>query len=111
MSRAPTRHALSCQREAFARLVGVAAHRLESGDADSAAAVVQLAAEYAWRRHPGEFASPALEAIATRIGSELFVEQPPSHHDSASRDVRTVLHVVSEAYGIGGHSQIAWRWM
>jgi hypothetical protein len=110
MRKPPTRQFPAGQREAFARLVRVAAQRLENGDLDSAAAVVQLAAEYAWRRHPGEFASPELEAIGSRIGTEL-PKNPSSDNDSSIEEVRTVLHVVSEAYGIGGHTQIASLWM
>jgi glycosyltransferase involved in cell wall biosynthesis len=28
-----------------------------------------------------------------------------------ARDARRVLHVLSEAYGTGGHTRLAWRWM
>jgi glycosyltransferase involved in cell wall biosynthesis len=77
-----------------------------SGDDLGAAAWSQIAGEFAHRNHPGRFTSPRIEEVLARIGATL----PPVPARRAP-EVRRVLHVLTEAYGTGGHTKQAIRWM
>lgn len=98
--------------EILSRLELLAEEALNAGLDDASAAYAQVAADYAWHNHPGVFASPALEGTLRKIGRRVLP------NESGARRVRTaagrpdtVLHVLTEAGSIGGHTRFAWRWM
>jgi glycosyltransferase involved in cell wall biosynthesis len=85
-----------------------AASRLAAGELHSAAAWTQVAAQLAWRNHPGRFAFPVLERVLADLAATL---PPMPRSRPAGGPVRHVLHVLTEAYDTGGHTRLAWNWM
>jgi len=91
------------------RLRALAARRLERGRPEEAAVYVQAAAEYAWLNHPGYFADRDLEETVARLarglfGSEFCVRETSPRPES-------VLHVLTRAYVLYGHTRLCWRWI
>ncbi len=103
-------HSVEQHTRRFERLIGLSSSLLIEGYFEGAAQVAQLAASYAWHRHTGFYSSPALEeilaAVATaRIGGNCGTRSAPAGN------VNRVLHVLTAAYGVGGHTRFAARWM
>ena len=97
---------------AFQGLVRRASKLLAEARYDESALYVQVAAEYAWFHPSGLFASPELDGILAQIGRAL----PHSSGENVqirppSSSSRNVLHVLTEAYGLGGHTRFVWRWI
>ena len=108
-SRDPT---LSDHFRMFEDLVSRADYFLRKSDFESAAAFGQMAAEYAWRNHSGLFVSPHLEDLMWRVAEKAM--KPcirPVQRFPVNRRIKRVLHVMTEAYSIGGHARMAWRWI
>ena len=100
--------------EVFKRLVGRAESRERAGAWAEAAAWAQAAANFAWRNHPGLFASAPLERILLRIARAASASDPPSSERTVPprRDERRrVLHIVTRTYFVGGHTRLLERWM
>lgn len=99
---------LLANREMYERLVAMAIRGFGENRPDAAATFCQLAATWAWQNPCGVFADPRLEAV-------LAASAPPAERAqrpwSAPDRPRKVLHVLTEAYRIGGHSRLVWRWM
>lgn len=95
--------------ETFRGLESIAEGSLAAARYDDAAAWAQIAADYAWRNHPGIFASPRLEAVLATIGREAVPPREPRRLADAAVLPRRVLHVLTEASGIGGHTRLALR--
>jgi hypothetical protein len=102
------RRAIAAHRATFRRLELVAEDRLAQGRYDEAAAWAQIAADYAWRNHPGLFASPRLEQVLRAVARATV---PLSRDGRRAHPPRRVLHVLTEAYALGGHTRFTWRWM
>jgi hypothetical protein len=88
----------------------------EKGNCDGAIAWAQIAAHLAFVRHPGFYASPALENLLLEIARKTRELQPlnnsffmlkPKHDSGRMR----FLHVITESYGSGGHSAFIARWI
>jgi hypothetical protein len=96
----------------FGDLVSRADYFLQKSDFESAAAFGQMAAEYAWRNHPGLFVSPRLEGLMWRVAEKAMKPSIRSTRKfPVNRSIKRVLHVITEAYGVGGHTRLAWRWI
>ena len=67
----------------------------------------QVAAHFAWMSHPGYFTSLELEARLSSSWSPRRIDPPIPVRSGPSR----VLHVLTQAYGVGGHTRLAWRWI
>ncbi len=80
---------------------------LEAGDHSLALSLVRDAANWAWNHHPSQFASAPCESVLTQVGRAHDRSQPRRHTATPER----VLHVMTEAYGIGGHTRITTSWM
>jgi len=79
---------------------------------DAAAAFGQMAADYAGRNHPGLFVSPRLEKLLVQIGENaVLVTSSARRRRSTVRSARHVLHVLTQAYSVGGHTRFIWRWI
>ncbi len=78
----------------------------------AAAAYGQMAASYATWNHTGIFASRRLEELLMNMGKKITREshpQPRSDRRNGGRE--GVLHVVTEAYPVGGHTRLVWNWI
>jgi hypothetical protein len=105
----PPAHAprvLQLNRERYGHLVGVVSRFAAEGDHESVMRAAALAANYAWGAPTGMIADPALErTVVASVCGARRVEL-----DGARRTGR-VLHVLTEAYDLGGHTRLAWRWI
>lgn len=93
----------------FNRIVLRADRAARSGDASGAAQLATAAAHFAWARHPGIFHSPRLERLLVDIGGGAGRESNAVRAES--RDPRRVLHVMTSASAVGGHTRLARRWI
>lgn len=76
------------------------------GDLERAYIYVQAAGFYAWRNHTGLYVSERLERITNQIGLTLPLP-PPAEAIESER----MIHVLTEASQVGGHTRLAWRWI
>ncbi|MBE3117084.1 glycosyltransferase [Candidatus Bathyarchaeota archaeon] len=87
------------------------------GDFNSSMAWAQIAAHFAFIRHPGFYASPALESILLKIAEKIKdnsrKNSPVFKLKSRLKDSGKMrfLYVVTEFYGSGGHSAFIARWI
>ncbi len=95
-------------------------HLLESsedfaarGDFAAAAAYAQIAASHAYRNHGGLWSSSRLEAVLGDIGESLSYDAESRHWAGQERNEapHRILHVMTTAYSIGGHTRMVWRWI
>lgn len=108
----PTTPVLNAHKESFRRLVRSAQLQLERRRPERAAGLASVAAEFAWRHHPGLFTSQDLEELLFRI-SETISGRAPSYRHTLQVQIRPlrVLHVLSDSYDAGGHTRLATQWM
>lgn len=74
----------------------------------SAAALIQIAAECGWLRHPGFFYSPEAEELLGKISAKISTNIVRSFRVEGRRKV---LHVLSSALDVGGHTRFVWNWI
>ena len=77
----------------------------ERGRDESAACYAMIAADLFWHNHAGTFASPELETMLSTLAGRL-PDTPRLAHGQGD-----VLHVLTRAYPIGGHTRLARRWI
>jgi hypothetical protein len=96
-------------RVEFDRLIGQAQRELARQRWSAAATWAQIAAQYAWLNHTGRFASPELEELLRTISRSALPPVPtrPGRPVLPER----VLHVATQAYPVGGHTQMLARWI
>lgn len=100
---------IAAHRCSFEHLVAGVERYVSLRNYSAAAALAQLAADFAWHNHTGFFVSPQLESVLAQIGqlkvsgSELQPIKPLG--------TERVLHVLTQAYGLGGHTRLVWRWI
>jgi len=70
--------------------------------------ITRAASEWSCMNHPGMFASRQLESALRDVGRRQLVDEP-RWRDRGAR--RRVLHVLTVAHPIGGHTRLAERWM
>lgn len=99
---------LAHQHEVFDRLTQLATG---TGDPGKAASLAQLAARYASNNHPGVFASPALETLLVGIGARTMPAWDRTEAVARGPWPGRVLHVLTKAIGVGGHTRYALRWL
>lgn len=90
------------------RLRSLAAARLDRGRHEEAAVYTQAVAEHAWMNHPGVFVDRRLEELVGRLAREVLVTTPASRPDP---EPASVLHVLTQAYELWGHTRLCWRWI
>ena len=93
-------------RRVFDGLIEEASRAFDRSRFRNAAVTLQTAARFAWYNHPGLYRSLKLELLAVQIGEHL--PSPPSRRNSSRIDV---LHVLSQAHLVGGHTRLVWRWI
>ncbi|TYP86320.1 glycosyltransferase family 4 protein [Blastococcus xanthinilyticus] len=97
---------LAQNRGHYELLVAMVRHYAERGDVEHVLRAAMLAANYAWWAPTGLLSDLRLERTvvsAVRGSGSVTVD--------GDRRGGRVLHVLSEAYSIGGHTRLAWRWM
>jgi glycosyltransferase involved in cell wall biosynthesis len=93
----------------FAAILDLARDHLRSDDAAAGFVTCELAAHFAWHNHPGFFASRELEELV--LGMTDRVAEAPRREALTRGKVEAVLHVMTEAYLVGGHSRLVERWI
>ncbi len=88
---------------------------LQKGDLLSAVVWTQIASDFAFHRHPGFYASPALESLLLEVarkqeetsigGKTPSLPAAPMEKGAKPR----ILHVVTQAYWTGGHTRLLAR--
>ena len=96
-------------RARLERYESAAEQSLGDGRLEDAAACAIAAAQAAWALHPGRFASPRLEAVLFAAGRRLATGDDGSPRAPGAAAGR-VLHVMTEAYASGGHTNIVRHW-
>ncbi|MDQ2838628.1 MAG: hypothetical protein M3Y42_07280 [Actinomycetota bacterium] len=93
----------------FGELVRQAQGELRAGRFEAAAGWAQIAAGYAWLNHTGLFAATELEELLAELATHVI--SGPARPTDRSGPPRQVLHVLTQAYGVGGHTQMLARWI
>lgn len=107
---------------AFDAVLDRAERALGRGATASAATAAAVAASYAWGNHTGLFASARLEALLTSLSRSLPASSTPrtprtsrgpgGDAGAAGRgDGPAVLHVATQVYDTGGHTQMLANWV
>jgi hypothetical protein len=94
----------------FCNLVERAEQLFAEGKHSAAAAYCQIAAHYASQNHGGVFVSPRLERLVVDIASQALepgYKSGQEVYDSSKR----VLHVLTQAFEVGGHTRMVSRWI
>jgi glycosyltransferase involved in cell wall biosynthesis len=106
MHRAPAGapHRLRQNRTRYDAAVRVVRRRAEAGDLEGVLRSATVAANFAWRAPIGMLNDPELERLVVGAAGGGTRLDP-------DRSTGRVLHVLSEAYEIGGHSRLVWRWI
>jgi len=85
-------------------IVSAAERCADEGRFETAVALVQSAAGIVALRHPGRFADERLEGVLARAAEAALPTVPWTGGEG-------VLHVLSNALEVGGHTRLAWRWI
>src|SRR6516164_1171995 len=106
------RQSIAHHRILFEDLFELAHDALQKRQYRGAVVYAQIGALYAWLNHPGIFASHRLEEVVRTAGLKAVPRATMSRRSFADGGppVR-VLHVMSEASSIGGHTRLVWRWI
>ncbi|WP_181705454.1 hypothetical protein [Chthonobacter rhizosphaerae] len=93
-------------------LLAEAERKATAGAASAASVFAQVAAHSAAGRHPGFFRSADLEALLSDLGARFVLPSAPvRRRRPGGSPRRRVLHVLTEAYSIGGHTKALYRWI
>ncbi len=107
-----TRRQIEHHFAVFQDVVTLGTGAWQRGLAEGAAVCAEIAAWYAWLNHPGLFASPRLEDLLAAVGRRTMGSVRLSERRSPPAEMPAhVVHVLSEAYPIGGHTRLVWRWI
>lgn len=102
-------HAVSENAAVFRGLVAESTKAFILGKHERAALAAQQASTFAWFNHPGIFADSQLESVLWKLGSVLPYSATPVAKPGHER--RVVLHVATQIYPTGGHTQMLVRWI
>lgn len=77
----------------------------------TAAVWAQVAADFAFHKHPGIFCSPELESLLQKLAAGYVADTDVSHPSgkTASTKKARLLHVMTNAYVTGGHTRLVQR--
>lgn len=94
----------------FRLLIDRSRRHLRGNKDERAAEDLQQAASFAWFNHPGFFVDPELESLLRAIGGRLPAGRNGRRKEPAGAK-RVVLHVATQLYETGGHTQMLGRWI
>lgn len=106
MSNDHARARIAENRQLFDGLIDEASRAVDRTRFRSATVTLQTAARFASSNHPGVYRSLKLESLAVEIGRHLAA--PQARRRGSRIDV---LHVLTQAYSMGGHTRLVWRWI
>lgn len=112
----PGKQLMDHQRQ-FKKIVDKAQSVFRRGNFNSAIAWSQIAAHFAWERHPGVYCDLTLESLLTKIAQKIDEKSLASSLTSQvflrkkSRGKVHVLHVISGCKGLGGHTLVVTGWI
>ena len=100
----------------FRKIVARAELAFRRGNLHSAIAWSQVAAHFAWERHPGLYYDLNLESLLTQIANQVNEKSVkvntqmiiPAKSDSKKKHV---LHVITGCKGLGGHTLVVTGWI
>jgi hypothetical protein len=95
----------------YAALVARAQRDLNRGRWNRAAVMAELAADYLSQHHAGRFSDPRLERMLIEVGKHVIPAGDAAPDPTAPGWPRSVLHVLTYASAIGGHTRLAARWI
>jgi hypothetical protein len=95
----------------FVALCAEAEQAWRRNHAQEALARAQIAADFAWHSHTGTFTSSTLEDLVREIGQDLDISTRERSSVRAKSVPAGVVHVMTSASAIGGHSRAVWRWI
>jgi len=95
----------------FRSLVEQARALFRENKSNSAAAFAQIAADYAWKNPPGQLASPELEQMLRDLGRKFLPARSTTSQSTSRSTPKRILHVLTTAYPLGGHTRFVWRWI
>lgn len=98
---------VAAHREQYDRLLDVVASYARQGDLERVLLSATMAGNLPWHAPVGLLADPRLERCvvsAARAGGD-------APEVDGQRDRGRVLHVLTEGYGVGGHTRLAARWI
>lgn len=95
--------------QASARLQAMAQSVVDRrrGDPEALLRAAEYTGAFAWECHGGAFALPAVEVALRELG---LSPSPPEASQAKAIRGRT-LHVLTEAYPVGGHTRLVRRWI
>lgn len=103
---AAARPVLRQNRARYQGLVENVRRYAEEGDLEHVLRSATLAAHYGWQAPGGLLSDPGLERLV--VASVRGQGRPTL---DSGRTGGRVLHVLTQAYGFGGHTRLAWRWI
>ena len=98
----------TAERERFDHWVARATRAFHLGRLRESAALAQHAASYAWHCHVDIFYSAEIESLLTLLAAQNSIV---SGGHASNQRVHKVLHVLTQAYDIGGHTRLVRRWI
>jgi glycosyltransferase involved in cell wall biosynthesis len=99
---------ISNNRETFEGLLWAAGLLAAAGQWERAAVQTQLAARFAWTDHTGYFGHQGLEEVLGTLRSSI---PQPTLVAPGKPARRLVVHVATQLYGTGGHTQSIAHWI
>lgn len=102
---------LDHHRLVFLGVEAAAVRCLHQGRYQDAAGFAQLAAGYAFFNHAGMFARPRLEAVVTETAVRALPPARWAPPRGGGPPFKRILHVMTQAEGVGGHARFALRWV
>jgi glycosyltransferase involved in cell wall biosynthesis len=103
---------IAAHRARFDELLTAVDARQSAGELNSAAVLAQVAAALGWHSPTGLFASPRLEFALTELGRTIVTGVGRAQASRTLGNHRhRILHVLTTAYLVGGHTRLAWRWI
>jgi glycosyltransferase involved in cell wall biosynthesis len=105
---------LAFNRRNVERLTSMSVAAFHANRYRTAASLAAIAADFAWHHHSGIFVSPVLEDLARALANhvdEHSVLTGSCLGFQVQGERPAMLHVITEAYAIGGHTRLASRWI
>jgi hypothetical protein len=104
-------HTIRANYAQLRSLVAAAEYRRDADKLEEAAALASASATFAWFNHAGVFSDPALERLLVDLSGRVPYICPPLPRSSSDGRKRVVLHIATELYPTGGHTQMLSRWI